>query len=665
VIEAEERRVVVVVVSAVAAALAVATIVGSLLLGVSLEQFVDDYILTNLVIGVGMGASGSLLAGFRPRNPVGWLILAGAVGHLVTAALSAPLIATVAAGWPIDVTRTISTVVTAAWQIGLPGLLPLALLLFPDGRLPSGRWLPVAVVLILNTGWQIGTAVLSDGAIVDSPAAASILSIGFVIPEVVDTIVGLITAVATLLVGVALVVRYVRGDETRRRQIFWIVLAFLAILVINSQRWLTGDGPVLLLLSTILLPIAIAIAVLRHRLLDIRLVVSRSLLYIVASIVVIAAYAGLVAVLSLVVPTGGDRGAAIAAALVVAIGFAPLRALLQRIVDRAFFGGRANPERAANNVGRGLQSSDDIAAVLEATRAELRLPYLAVREGDREIARVGVELVEGADVELPLIYGAREIGVLVVGLRQGEKGLHDADRRVFALTVPPLTVALHAKRLAAELERSRAGIVSVREEERSRLHRDLHDGLGPVLAGAAFRADAVSNVIESDPAGARLMLAKVRTDIRSAIDSVRRVVYGVRPLDLEQRGLVGAIVERGRDAHGANGQVVVVDVVATGELDDLPAATQVAAYRISVEAITNVLRHTDARHCAVAVVASATEVTIDVTDDGSSRRRWKAGVGLSSIFERASELGGSAQAGPTEQGGRVSATLPLGDVNRE
>jgi two-component system NarL family sensor kinase len=658
--ERPEKRGLVVALSAVAIVLAVGTLVGTVALGVPLELFVNDYILTNLVIGVGMAASGALLTAFRPRNPVGWIILAGGVGHLVTASLTSPLIATVAAGWPFEFTRTLSTLVTAPWQLGLAGLLPLALLLFPDGRLPSRRWLPVAVLLVLNTAYQIVTAVLSDGAVVDSPAAASILSIGFVIPELLDGIAGLLTVVATGAVLVSLIVRYVRGDEMRRRQIFWILLAFLAIMVINSQRWLTGDGPILLLLSTILLPIAIAIAVLRHRLLDIRLVVSRTLLYIVASIVVIAAYAGLVALLSLALPTGSDRGAAIVAALAVAVGFAPLRALLQRIVDRAFFGGRANPERAANRVGKGLQGSDDIADVLESTRAELRLPYLAVRQGETEIAAAGAVVADGVVSDLALTYGGRDIGTLVVGLRPGEKELHEADRRVFALTAPPLAVALHATSLAAELERSRAGIVSVREEERRRLHRDLHDGLGPVLTGAAFRADAVSNVIESDPRGAKAMLVDVRSDIRSAIDSVRRVVYGVRPLDLEQRGLVGALEERARDAHGKNGQDVAVDVVASGALDDLPAATQLAAYRIAVEALTNVLRHSDARTCTVSIVATADEVAIDVTDDGSARgSAWKAGVGMSSIFERADELGGTVTAGPTESGGRVSARLPL------
>jgi len=387
--------------------------------------------------------------------------------------------------------------------------------------------------------------------------------------------------------------------------------------------------------------------------------VSRTLLYIVVSIVVIAVYAGLVALLSLALPTGSDRGAAIVAALVVAIGFAPLRSLLQRVVDRAFFGGRSNPERMAGRVGTDLQLSDDLDGVLESTRAELRLPFLAVQRDGVELARAGSPAEDGATTELPLAYGGRQIGILVVGLRPGEKELHDADRRVFALTAPPLAVALHATALATELERSRASMVAVREEERRRLHRELHDGLGPVLTGAAFRADAVSNVIESDPRGAKAMLSDVRSDIRTAIDGVRRVVYGVRPLDLEQRGLVGAIEERARDARGRSGLGIEVVVSATGDLDALSAATQLAAYRIAVEALTNVMRHSDARRCTVTLAADDHEVTIEVVDDGSHRLgAWNPGVGLSSIIARAEELGGTAIAEPTLDGGRVAARLP-------
>ncbi|MDP3208700.1 MAG: histidine kinase, partial [Rhodoglobus sp.] len=448
--------------------------------------------------------------------------------------------------------------------------------------------------------------------------------------------------------------------ETRRRQFFWLLLALIVILVLNSQRWLTGDGPVLLLLSSTLVPIAIAIAVLRHRLLDIRLVVSRTLLYVIASIVVIAVYAGLVAVLSLAVPTGEDRTAAIVAALVVAIGFAPLRSLLQRVVDRAFYGGRVNPERTASRLGRGLQISDDIVGVLDGTRKELHLPYLALQRDGAIVAKTGAEADGGVEVELALDFGGREVGTLVVGLRPGEKTLHDDDRRVFALTTPSLAVALHATTLALELEQSRAGIVTAREEERQRLHRDLHDGLGPVLTGAAFRADAVSNVLETDPAGAKAMLSEVRDDIRVALDGVRRVVYGVRPLDLEEKGLVGALSNRAGDLRGRSGRPIHVDLAVDNDADSLPAAAQLAVYRIVIEALANISRHSDAQHTTVRVVTGDAELEIRVTDDGggASTKAWRAGAGISSIIERSAELGGSATAGPTPSGGQVIARIP-------
>ena len=154
--------------------------------------------------------------------------------------------------------------------------------------------------------------------------------------------------------------RYRRGPEPVRSQVLWLILAVMALLVLNSQRWVTGDGPILLLLSFILVPIAITVAVLRYQLLDIRLVVSRTLLYLLVSVIVIAAYVGLVAAVSLLLPQAADRGVAIASALVVAFGFNPLRVRLQRLIDRAFYGSRADPLGTATRVGERLESDDEL-----------------------------------------------------------------------------------------------------------------------------------------------------------------------------------------------------------------------------------------------------------------------------------------------------------------
>lgn len=638
--------------------LAVGTAVGWVIAGLTFRDLVETYTLTNLVIGLGFVASGGLIARFQGRNPIGWLFLACGIGHLGTAVTSAPLYVAVADDWPRAAAGTLSTLNGASWQFGLVGLFPLAFLLFPTGKLPSRRWVPLAWLTIASMVFQISTGALSDGNVFGDPAANSILSIGLDLPALVFDVANVANAAIVLLVVVSLIVRYVRGSEMERRQIFWLILALIIMLVLNSQRWLTGDGPILLLLSFTLVPIAITVAILRYRLLDIRLVVSRTLLYVLASLVVIAVYAGTVAALSLWLPTGGDRAASIVAALIVAVGFAPLRSLLQRLLDRAFFGSRSDPLKTATRLGEGLALSDNASSVLETTRRELRLPYLALRDTTGKLATAGEVQADRPEVSLPLAYGGQSVGHLVVGLRSGEQVLHDSDRRVFSLIGPSLALALHSTALADELRRSRAAIVAAREDERQRLHRELHDGLGPVLTGAAFRADAASNMLDDDPVESARLLTGVRSDIRRALDDVRRIVYGVRPLDLEEQGLVGALRARAAGIRGREGEPIDVRLEFVGLVDSLAPAAELAVYRIVIESLTNIARHSDARASTVRISVDR-DVQVEITDDGiAATSPWSPGIGIASIRARAEELGGTADAGPTPSGGRVFARLP-------
>lgn len=644
--------------SALGGLLALGTVVGWLVSGLGFGQMIESYTFTNLVIGVGFIVSGGLIARFQGRNPIGWLFLACGIGHLGTAVTSAPLYLAVTGEWPGSAAGILSTISGASWQFGLVGLFPLAFLLFPTGTLPSRRWLPLAWLIVLLMIFQIATGALSDGNVLGDPAADSILSIGLAPPTAVFDVANAANALIVLLVVVSLIVRYARGDEMLRRQMFWLILALIVMLVLNSQRWLTGDGPILLLLSFTLVPIAITVAILRYRLLDIRLVVSRTLLYVLASVVVIAVYAGTVAALSLLLPTGGDRAASIVAALVVAVGFAPLRALLQRLLDRAFFGSRHDPLATATRLGDSLALSDDVSTVLEITRVELRLPFLALRDASGELVTAGERQDDLTEITLPLAYAGRSQGELVVALRSGEHALHDADRRVFSVVSPSLALALHSTALADELRRSRAEIVAAREDERQRLHRDLHDGLGPVLTGAAFRADAASNVLHENPVESARLMAGVRSDIRRALDDVRRVVYGVRPLDLEEQGLVGALQARAAGVRGRDGRPIDVALEFVGAVDGLAPAAELAVYRIVVESLTNIARHSDARACLVRVSVDG-DVRVEITDDGpTGGSSWSPGMGIASIKARAEELGGTADAGPTPTGGRVFARLP-------
>ena len=328
--------------------------------GIDWQRFVESYTLTNLVIGLAYLASGVPVA-WLTRNVVGPLLMAAGICHLISAAATMTAVFGLEADWPTSAIRALSTFSNGPWQFGIGLLFPFALLLFPDGRLPSRRWVWVAWLIVLSGAFQAVTGVLSDGAsFSDSVEANSILSIGLEMPEPVVLIAGIAGDAAYLLVIFSLVWRFIRGDERAKRQLMWLILAMLIIAALNTERFLTGDGPILLLLSVVLIPIALAIAIVRYQLFDIRVVLSRTLLYGLTIAVIIAVYVGIVAGLTLLVPSNAQRSVSVAAAIIVAFLFAPLRSLVQRMINRAFYGTRSDPARTAWQIGEGLRHDDDL-----------------------------------------------------------------------------------------------------------------------------------------------------------------------------------------------------------------------------------------------------------------------------------------------------------------
>jgi signal transduction histidine kinase len=192
---------------------------------------------------------------------------------------------------------------------------------------------------------------------------------------------------------------------------------------------------------------------------------------------------------------------------------------------------------------------------------------------------------------------------------------------------------------------------SAREEERRRLRRDLHDGLGPRLTGIAFTADAAKLASTDDNAAP--MLERIRLEAETAIHEIRELVYGMRPPALDELGLLGAITVKTEAFPGLR-----VDVEAD-DLPPLPAAVEVAADRIVIEALTNVARHSGATRAGVGLRVCGDRLTVSVADNGATRGDWLPGIGLTSMKERAGELGGTLVFDGTPQGSTVSAELPL------
>jgi signal transduction histidine kinase len=320
------------------------------------------------------------------------------------------------------------------------------------------------------------------------------------------------------------------------------------------------------------------------------------------------------------------------------------------------FGDRSDPGRVASRVSQGLQAGidGDLAAAASAIRLALRLPYAAVTA---ESVQLGADGDSDGRVEtIPLEYAGSTVGNLVVGLRRGERTLAARDRNVLSLVATPLAVAVHATRLSDDLQVSRQRIVLAREEERRRIRRDLHDGLGPTLTGLSMTADAAANLVGRDPDRATDLLAGLRTDARTAIADVRALVDDLRPAALDQVGLVEALRQR-IDQLTIRGNGLRIALDAQDPLPPLPAATEVALYRIATEALTNVVRHAHASNAAVRLACDTT-VELEIVDDGHGDGAWDPGVGMRAICERAAELGGTATVGPTPTGGRVHVNLP-------
>src|SRR6266542_4506513 len=416
-----------------------------------------------------------------------------------------------------------------------------------------------------------------------------------------------------------------------------------------------------------LVPVSIGLALLRHRLYDVDVLINRTLVYGALTATVVGVYVLVLAYVGTLFQARGDALSLLAAAAV-ALVIQPLRARLQRGVNHLLYGQRDEPYAVLSGLGKRLEAALSPEAVLPTivatVREALKLPYAAIAlEREDAITIPATSGMPVADpVRLPLVYRGEAIGHLLLAPRAVGETFTPADRRLLEDLGHQAGVAAHAVQLTADLQSSREKLVNAREEERRRLRRDLHDGLGPALAAHTLKVGAARALLPPDAQAADHLLAELEDDIEVALADIRRLVYELRPPALDELGLLGAIRESAAQyapAAGRGGQLTV-RVEAPERLPPLPAAVEVAAYRIVQESLANIVRHADARSCRVELaVDSALHLTI--VDDGvglpTTRR---AGVGLMSMRERAAELGGTCVIESAPAAGTcVRAELPL------
>ncbi|MET7437668.1 histidine kinase [Streptomyces sp. NPDC004082] len=629
------------------------------------------------VVLIAYACPGLVVARHRPQSPTGWLLLSSGFGAVLDLLGHAYGL--------FAIPRSLPGGVFAAWVSNWAFafyLFPVyfLLLLFPNGRLPSARWRIPAAIVGACWVWALLFSAFVPGPIdrgyfptVRNPVGISVLAFGGPNEGLLSFTV---VACPFLLAAASLLRRFGDSGGVARQQIKWMAFAVLVdvIMVMGLTVAWNKDamGSIAIDLASVVLSAAIAIAIVRHNLFDIDRILSRSLLYAGLTGVVVGLYIGSVSVFGLVLQHSASGVAPLLATGVVAVALQPLRDVLQRLVGRLVYGLRDDPYAALTGLGRRLEATTDPKKVLPeaaATVAQaLRLPYVAIELDDATAPDAGSARIAAHGTQsqvalrLTLVHQGEEIGALVVGARAPNEALSAADLRLLRDVARHIAQAAAGVRLSLALLRSQERAVAGRAEERRRLARDLHDGVGPVLTGATWTLQAATAQLRTNPDATCDLLKTALVHIRQGAQDLRRISMGLRsPVD--QLGLSEAVL-------------AYTDRVSLAVHTDLPqqiprlaAAVEEAAYWILVEAVANVLRHAEAANCWVSLAVGDDALQMTVADDGQGLpARMRPGVGVVSMRERAAEIGGSCEIQPRNGGGtevvvRLPVTLPGADTS--
>lgn len=629
---------------------------------------------------------GALVASRHPRSPIGWMFcITGFLSAVNMLSAGYALYASVAA--PAE---SLPGASLARWLniwIWLPNvLLPITflLLLFPDGKLLSPRWRPVAIAAGVGSVAFTLSIALHPGPLE---------SIGMKEPNPLgltggEAVINVLMALAApfLLIGIvgsiaSVVIRFRSARGIERAQLKWLAFAGVIVIVANvlgGIPWMIwGDSPITQELYIIITDITVVnivaaagIAILRYRLWDIHILINRTLVYGALTALVVAIYIVIVGTFGVLLQTGGSTLVSLFGTGIVALSFQPLRGRLQHGVNRLMYGERDDPYVVLGRLSQRLEmvsaSQSVLPTIAETVADAFKLPYaaIALKEGSQFV--IAAQYVRSpafspADcvVEiLPLVYQLETIGQMILAPRAPGEPFSPPDRQLLESIARQAGVAAYNVRLTQDLQRSRERLVTTREEERRRLRRDLHDELGPIIAAMSFKLDVVHNLAEHDAHAVKKTATELKAQMQGVLADIRRIAYDLRPPALDELGLVGALKEHIASHNQVQGLQITLEAPETPPL--LPAAVEVAAYRIALEAITNVSRHAKARHCSVRLSLLG-DLCLEVIDDGRGLPdQVRAGVGLTSMRERAEELGGTCRTGALPQGGtEVMVWLPL------
>ncbi len=660
-------------------ALAVVSVVVSIVLdglaGPQRRALADtDPGLSSTSVGLVVVVFGSVILSARRRHPVGVVMVGFGLLWSVDGVLESFIPVGLSASPPWPGTSFAFWFVARVGAFLLVGL-PLLFVLYPDGRLPSGRWRALGIVsvvaaLVLPVALLVTPLTVLYAEDGGPPPGVQldplVLPLPIEVAYAVLVVARLVTYAALLASVLVVLVRYRRASAEQQRQLRWLLwAAIVCVLTVVLSLLLPSSTAAYaaLLIAVTTTCASVTIGIVKPDLADIDALVSATVVYALVAAVVIAVDLGLLGLAARVLGDRINQQEVTLAALIVAVAiYGPLRHWLWSVAERVLVGRRADRYGVVSRLAARLESTDavedQLPALTSAVAESFKLSYVGVEVvqpgGGTVAAAYGVE--PERTQTLPIAYQGLPVGRLVLPTRGLRSMLSHRDQLLLLDVVRQAAIAIRNATLARELQESRERLVLDREEDRRRIRRDLHDGLGPVLGGVAMRLDAAGNAVAVDPDRATVLIKQARTEVSDALTDVRRLVHGLRPPALDDLGLLAA-VEQQADRLRTDSFAVTVEAA---ELPPLPAAAEVAAFRIASEALANVVRHAEAGRAAVRFVATGTDLLVEVIDDGRGIAADRAaGVGLVSIRERTAELGGRFEVVCPEQGGTVvRAWLP-------
>jgi signal transduction histidine kinase len=638
--------------------LTVAGEVASVVLSIGIEPWYG--VLPSVTFSVTLAGAGVLIASQRPRNAVGWLFcgLAVLTALGIDAGHAWGIRATIE-GWPgVDAA---SQVVSLAWlPVGM--VLALTYLLFPDGRLLSPRWAGVAATA------AVGIACTVPGWVM-FPEWTDEFERGFSGLPIQATIVGLLAGIGPVLYiaaliasALSLVVRFRRSTGVERQQVKWFGGAAVltgTILPMTFPTWPDTElVRVISALALLPLPIAATIAILRFRLYDIDLVISRTVVYGALTILLGATFAATSIVIGAAIGSGSTWTTA-GATLAAAIAFRPLRARVQDLVDRSFSGvsyaALRRVEVFLDELRAGRTEPEQIEELVRDIVADstLRLLYFLPESGIYAHSDGTRQDVSRTDSRaIPLERAGEPLGMVVHDITdEGRLALLRRVVEASGLAIEIARLRVELRRQLAAVDASRRRIVAAAHEERRRIERDLHDGAQQRLVsiGLALR-HAEHELDPSTTAEARRSRDAAVTEIALAIGELRSLAQGLPPSQLDA-GLAPAFEELARRSP------IAVDVRATAER--FPRELEAAAYFIGAEAITNAVKHASASQITLRADRQDDRLVLSVVDDGVGGADPVHGSGLTGLLDRVHAAGGTLRIDSERGAGtRLTAELP-------